>query len=72
VVVRAIAVDLSLLASVRVGRVDRGKSALHRAECRVTPGRGNPADRATETYRFEQSEGLHAGKPAARSERSEE
>ena len=33
----------------------RGKSALHRARCRVTPGAGilreNLPDRATETYR---------------------
>ena len=25
-----------------------GKSELHRAECRVTPGRGNPEESATE------------------------
>ena len=33
-------------------RPDRGKSALYRAECRVTPGAGKPAGRATENYRL--------------------
>jgi len=32
-------------------RAARGKSGLHRARCQVTPGRREPTDSATETYR---------------------
>ena len=37
-------------AATRESRV-RGKSGLHRAGCRVTPGRREPTESATETYR---------------------